>query len=270
MQSTISTGGSLLLYAAGRVNRSIAIACVTLIACGRVAFDARGTGGMDADVADVRVADASDASAITGLIAWYPMDDDPQSGTVRDLSPNHLDGACVTDKCPAVANGKIGAAFQFDGSTQHFVVNDARLQQTTGFTATVWVMRSGSEAATALSKPLEHGVGASWELAFEHDGVRFYNTDGTVEDWIEGQPLPIAQWSHIALSWDGTIRRLYVDGSEMASDAKSTIFDSTPLQIGNDREDGVDLTYFAGRLDELRIYDHALAAAEVRQIYESR
>jgi hypothetical protein len=48
------------------------------------------------------------------------------------------------------------------------------------------------------------------------------------------------------------------------------LFDSTPLQIGADQEDGVTIQYFRGRLDELRIYDRALSLAEIQQVHELR
>jgi len=263
---------SVLLYAARRVLRPIAIACiVTATACGRVAFEA--TDGRAADAAiDTETTDAqdsgdSDAAVIAGLVAWYPMDDDPTSGKMLDRSPNHLDGGCATDACPAVATGRLGTSFQFDGIHQRFTVaDDGRLQQTAGYTVTVWVMRSGS--GTALSKPLATGPGASWELATDDAGVWFYSTDADGEGSISGPALPLDQWSHVAMSCERGAKRLYVDGSEVASTSKSMLFDSTPLQIGSDQEDGVTIQYFRGRLDELRIYDRALSPAEIQQIYK--
>ena len=56
--------------------------------------------------------------------------------------------------------------------------------------------------------------------------------------------------------------RLYVNGVQVASQAQTgAIATSTnPLQIGGDSIYG---QYFAGRIDEVRIYNHALSASEV-------
>jgi hypothetical protein len=254
--------------------RPIAIAClVTASACGRVAFDVTDSrvadAAVDTDLAEMQDPDVGDATAIPGLVAWYPMDDDPTSGKLLDRSPNHLDGTCATDACPAVATGKLGTSFQFDGVHQRFTVtDDGRLRQTAGYTVAVWVMRSGS--GTALSKPLATGPGASWELAVDDAGVWFYSTDGDGEGSISGPPLPLDSWSHVAMSCEAGAKRLYVDGAEVASTSKSLLFDSTPLQIGADQEDGVIIQYFRGRLDELQIYDRALSPAEIQQIYQLR
>lgn len=228
----------------------------------------------DGPVADVEVTDtgdggASDPAGIAGLVAWYPMDDDPTSGKLQDRSPNHLDGLCETDACAAVAAGRVGASLQFDGTHQRYTVNDdGRLQQNAGYTVTVWVMRSGS--GTALSKALATGVGASWELAADDIGVYFYSTDPDGEGSVSASPLTVDSWSHVAMSCGGGAKRLYVDGVEVASTSKSVLFDSTPLQIGADLEDGVTKQYFRGRLDELRIYERALSPAEIQQIYQLR
>jgi hypothetical protein len=255
--------------------RAIAIASVVILtSCGRWSFDVVDAAGMDAPGIDADApgpdADAGGIAAITGLVAWYAMDVDPSAGSVMDGSPNHLDGRCTVGTCPGVVSGKIGMAYEFDGAKQHITVaDDGRLQQTTGFTVMAWVRRSGGNM-TAVSKPLASGGGASWELALTDTDVRFYNTDGNVEDYIMGPPLPLDAWSHIAMSWDGAKKRLYLGGVETSSGTKSTIFDSTPLQIGADQEDGVTNGYFRGSLDEVRIYDHALTPGEIRQLYELR
>jgi hypothetical protein len=259
------------LYTATCMFRTIAVASVVILtACGRWSFNVIDASGRDADAISMD-ADATGLDAITGLVAWYPMDNAPSSGIVVDGSGHHLDGVCTVGTCPGIASGKIDMAFEFDGISQHITVaDDGRLQQTAGFTVTAWVKRSGG-TATALSKPLASGVGASWELALTDTDVLFFNTDGIVESLImAGQPLPLDMWSHIAISWDGAIKRLYVGGVETSSGTKSTVFDSTPLQIGADQEDGVTMSYFHGFLDEVRIYDRALTLAEIRQLYESR
>ena len=71
-------------------------------------------------------------------------------------------------------------------------------------------------------------------------------------------------WSHLALTWDGTTMRLYVNGTQVATKARSGTLQSTaggagPVRLGNN-------TYsenFLGRIDEVRIYSRALSAAEV-------
>ena len=70
-------------------------------------------------------------------------------------------------------------------------------------------------------------------------------------------------WAHLAATYDGATVRLYVNGVQVASRAQTgAIATSTnPLQIGGDSIYG---QYFAGRIDEVRIYNRALSVAEIQ------
>ena len=74
---------------------------------------------------------------------------------------------------------------------------------------------------------------------------------------------PVARWSHVAVTYDGEMLRLYVDGSPVSTRAISGTIRRTadPLWIGGNHPYG---EYFHGVIDEVRVYDRALAAAEVR------
>ena len=76
-------------------------------------------------------------------------------------------------------------------------------------------------------------------------------------------PLTVNTWTHLAATYDGTTMRLYVNGAQVASQAQTgAIATSTdPLQIGGDSIYG---QYFQGAIDEVRIYNVALTAAEIQ------
>ena len=67
----------------------------------------------------------------------------------------------------------------------------------------------------------------------------------------------------LAATYDGATVRLYVNGVQVASRAQTgAIATSTnPLQIGGDSIYG---QYFAGRIDEARIYNRALSVTEIQ------
>ena len=76
-------------------------------------------------------------------------------------------------------------------------------------------------------------------------------------------PLPVGTWSHLATTWDGSTLRLYVNGAQVAARtvAGPLATSTRPLSIGGN---GIWGEYFAGAIDELRLYDHALTAAEIQ------
>src|SRR5260221_12154036 len=76
-------------------------------------------------------------------------------------------------------------------------------------------------------------------------------------------PLEIGAWTHLAITYDGAMIRLYVDGAETAnSPVTSPLTSSTaPLRIGGDAVYG---QFFNGTIDEVRVYARALSADEIR------
>ena len=72
-----------------------------------------------------------------------------------------------------------------------------------------------------------------------------------------------AAWTHVAVTWDGSGTRIYMNGSEVLNQGNVGApvgFTSGMLSIAGS-DNGLDL--FQGDLDEIRIYNRALTAAEV-------
>ena len=70
-------------------------------------------------------------------------------------------------------------------------------------------------------------------------------------------------WSHLAVSYDGAAVRLYLNGTQVSSVAKtgSILTSTSPLTIGSDPFYG---QYFSGMIDDVRVYNAALTAARSR------
>jgi hypothetical protein len=79
------------------------------------------------------------------------------------------------------------------------------------------------------------------------------------EDAEDTKVLPNGSWSHLALTYDGANMRLYVNASLVSTRAapKPTI-DGLKLMIG-----GYHQNFYEGLIDELRVYNRALSAAEI-------
>ena len=84
------------------------------------------------------------------------------------------------------------------------------------------------------------------------------------EQWTQAPAsLPVNSWSHLALTYNGTTARLYVDGAQVSQAAISggPIQASTgALRIGGNAPWG---EYFHGLIDEVRVYRKVLTAAEI-------
>jgi len=104
-------------------------------------------------------------------------------------------------------------------------------------------------------------------------GLRQYssgNTDVYTETGVMNQY--IGQWTHVAATFDGTTARIYINGWEAASGPFSFANGTTAgLTIGNNSSEswpdcpGV----FKGYMDEVRIYNRALTAAQVAYLADT-
>jgi Concanavalin A-like lectin/glucanases superfamily len=98
------------------------------------------------------------------------------------------------------------------------------------------------------------------------DGPTAGGTFGTALDYFSSTTaLTVNAWSHLALTWDGTIMRLYVNGTQVATRSRTGTLQGTSAGAGTVRI-GNNVPYgerFIGQIDEVRIYNRALSAAEV-------
>ena len=74
---------------------------------------------------------------------------------------------------------------------------------------------------------------------------------------------PANTWTYLAVTYDRTTVRLYVNGTQVAQPAATgAIATSTnPLPIGSDAIYG---QYFTGLIDDVRVYNTALTAAQIQ------
>jgi concanavalin A-like lectin/glucanase superfamily protein len=76
-------------------------------------------------------------------------------------------------------------------------------------------------------------------------------------------------WSHLAMTYNGSSMRLYVNGALVATRAQTgnATVSTGVLRIGGN---GVWGEYFTGAIDEVRIYNRALSAAEIQADMNTR
>jgi fibronectin type 3 domain-containing protein len=132
----------------------------------------------------------------------------------------------------------------------------------TAMTLEAWVLPSAQNGWRAI---LQKEVDAYF-LHASSTGALLPAAGGTFNgsvSWFNGPgALATGVWSHVAVTWNGTIMRLYVNGTEVATLGRTGTLQATttPLRIGGNTYAG---EFFAGRIDEVRIYNRALSAAEV-------
>jgi hypothetical protein len=194
-------------------------------------------------------------------VAAYGFEE-PSGGSVLDYSSFANTGSLVGGVTRTA--GKFGGALALDGAGGHVSIPDAQsLDLTTGMTLEAWVLPT---AGGAVWRDVIHKEPDSYYLESADPTAGLPATGG---DFAAAGPLlgpaalPLDVWTHLAATYDGAALRLFANGVEVASRAQTGLLlpTSQPLSLGGDGPFG---QYFAGRIDEVRVYDRALSLAEIQ------
>lgn len=238
-------------------HRQLGLLLALLAGCGRYGFDTQIT-------ADVAVDLPGDAVDATGLVARYAMDNDPSAGSVPG-SPATYSAACAP--CPVATTGRIGGGYQFDQDLR-ITLPTSNLVGLAPFTVMVWIKpTAGSTLYSIVNKPLDLvTVRNVFSLTLDsNNGQVGFETSigGNIVSFPATSPDLRGTWHHVAASWDGSVRRLYVDGALIGMDPGAFEDGSLELGFGADLDGNAPSIFYRGALDELRFYDRALADAEI-------
>jgi hypothetical protein len=70
-------------------------------------------------------------------------------------------------------------------------------------------------------------------------------------------------WHHVATTWDGMTKRLYIDGALENSNTIGVEDSTRPIELGADIDFGVRSNFYLGSLDDVCFWNRALADADV-------
>jgi glucose/arabinose dehydrogenase len=203
-----------------------------------------------------------------GLVAGYGFNEG--SGTnSQDASGNNF--TATVSGAAWTTQGKYGSALTFDGVNDWVTVADANaLDLTTGMTLEAWVYPTASGSGSWRNVLIkERSGGEVYNLYANTDTnapavyvVRAAQVDVPLDARGTGA-LPLNIWTHLAATYDGTTLRLFVNGTQVGSRAVSgaLVTSTGALRVGGNSLWG---EYFAGRIDEVRLYNRPLTAAEIQ------
>lgn len=106
---------------------------------------------------------------------------------------------------------------------------------------------------------------------FNDAGTHYLVVAGADNDVRYPFVMPLNAWSHVCTTFDGSNARVYVNGTALTgavtSGTGSTLWDTNPNNFRIARNSGLSNDYFFnGSVDEVRLYDNALTAQQVRSI----
>lgn len=198
--------------------------------------------------------------------AYYLLED--PSGPLRDSSGRGYNASIVNHLQYGVA-GRVGQAVAFNGADAYAQAPSVPAL-TQAMTVMAWV--KPDNAALPYSYFLSQGRdswGSGWNLLFQSGRIVFLvntdNQDNTSEISVAADIPNPTDWHHIAATYDGSKANVYVDGRLAGSgNGSGPIVYRYDEKLTLGRMAFADYFFFAGTLDEVRLFNQALAVSEIQ------
>jgi hypothetical protein len=201
-----------------------------------------------------------------GLIGLWKLDD--AKGTLAaDASGNGLTGTLWNG--PAWSTGRKGGALSLNGINQYVEMgNTPKLAPSGPFTIAAWVNPAAVDGKIryVLADYNEQGDHSSFALRIEASGQASFfweNPSGIEPRAFSRSVLKTGTWVHLAGVWDGSTRKMYVNGVSEGTESATQPRPSGLSMVAIGRPGAFNGLYFSGDIEDVRLYSRALSDAEL-------
>ena len=197
------------------------------------------------------------------LRVWLPL--------TKDLRNQGLDNVTVTNYGATLDNnGKLGKCYYFDGTDDRITVSGLSLPNIWSYSCWIYSAASSSRNWEAVIMLNSTGGDSDLQLGF------YTNPNGKViQNSANGQynasiSWTYGVWHHFCGTFNGSDLKTYIDGILVNTKTiTASLLSRTNLTIGARSTNTANTTantFFQGRLNDVRIYDHCLSPMEVKEL----
>jgi protocatechuate 3,4-dioxygenase beta subunit len=198
---------------------------------------------------------------VSGLQGWWKLDEG--SGTVAQDSAGGVGNGTLVNGPQWVA-GKVGGGLHLDGSTQYVDL---------GTGASLPLGRS-PRSLCAWAKP--EALDSTWRMILAYGQAQtrqamYLGRYGSQlvggaynDDLMVGGFWQAGVWSHVCVTYDGAVAKLYGNGVLVASAPRVWDVASGVAYLGRHVQGS---GFWGGVIDDVRVYNRALTAEEVEAVY---
>ena len=213
--------------------------------------------------------DSVSADITDGLIAYFKFEKDDKKSLMDSSGLNHHANIFGDVKW---VEGKYGKGMQFDGKSSYADIPARTFDAFDAITITAWVkiMKMPSSHSYNIAG-LTTGPGAGMYVELYAVNLAAWQCQPNNTNASFAYPANFNEWHHVGAIYDGSKILLYIDGEQKAQGggAKLPSVTSYPFRISGDH---TELAGWGGSLDgiidEIRLYERALNANEMRASME--
>ena len=198
------------------------------------------------------------------LIAWYPLNGDTEDYSGNKRTAGNL-GAVVNGE------GKIGKSYTFSNDVSGLTIPDFNLAGLEEYTMCAWVNPAGNHRnynGAIISSG--NWNSQAWSFGLSQDNSQIDVASNRYNQYIDYQ-VPLNTWTHILSVMKGNVATVYVNGVLVGTRSSTGLLssDASNTCIGRETYAGGYFS-FNGKLNDVRVYDHALSPKEIKETAKAK
>jgi len=205
-----------------------------------------------------------------GLVGYWSFND----GTAHDNSGNGHDGTKYgTTYYPSGGPDESGY-LTFNGNNDYINVGQyTQFGGTQSFSLCAWIKKTIYQIGepSILNNMYSSASGITLFSNGNRQAVMVGGIDGTNNQApvFDHTNVMDNKWHFLVGTYDGAVIRLYYEGSPVASRNDFSFYTSSSQNMNIGRMESGNRMYFNGAIDEVRIYNRALSAGEIQNLYNN-
>ncbi len=206
----------------------------------------------------------------TGLVGHWKLDEAADTAAY-DSSGWGNNGILMNGTSHTTSTCKAGYCLSFNGSDNYVDIAEATssIDVTDALTFVAWIHPTSVSSYAPIFAKIPPTYGSGYEFSNSSGNLRTtLRTAGGNCDFVQGT-LTADTWQFVVSTYDGEVIRHYINGMLFSTSPTCTLgaaANNNDLYIGGRSS---DTSRFAGLIDDIRIYDRALSADEIFQLYNS-
>ena len=213
------------------------------------AIDSSGTGTLSAEK-------KFNTTLWNGLIAYFPLDGNPDDFTANDYDLT-VSGATLSTGRDNSSN----TAYYFDGTNNYLSKALSPTLTLNNFTVSLWVKSSTDQSIYTGIFASYNSASSGFQISYATDQSSYRYRSTTSDEFDFG--FSDNSWKFLTVTYDGSNTVLYHNGVSVSTfTGGDNVF--TNFTLGRNRAGD---QYLDGSIDELRIYERALNAQEITDLY---